>query len=94
MIQQNHRAVIQVSRYDETYRDCGLLDQMGGLGAHSDTDYVTWPSGMLVTDFLRGKTNETCTFEDYKQHSTFDLEILEVSPESGVAKDFTCPSWG
>lgn len=29
----------KVSRYDETYRDCGLLDQMGGLGAHSDTDY-------------------------------------------------------
>ena len=28
-----------MSRYDETYRDCGLLDQMGGLGAHSDHDY-------------------------------------------------------
>lgn len=29
----------KVSRYDETYRDCGLLDQMGGLGAHSDRDF-------------------------------------------------------
>ncbi|CAK9017905.1 unnamed protein product [Durusdinium trenchii] len=29
----------KVSRYDETYRDCGLLDQMGGLGARSDHDY-------------------------------------------------------
>mmetsp|Transcript_10929 Transcript_10929/g.26268 ORF Transcript_10929/g.26268 Transcript_10929/m.26268 type:complete len:626 (-) Transcript_10929:270-2147(-) len=29
----------KVARYDETYRDCGLLDQMGGIGAHSDGDY-------------------------------------------------------
>ena len=28
-----------MNRYDETYRDCGLLDQMGGLGARSDNDY-------------------------------------------------------
>lgn len=31
-----------MSRYDETYRDCGLLDQMGGLGAHSDRDFEPW----------------------------------------------------
>eukprot|EP00928_Gymnodinium_smaydae_P016793 TRINITY_DN16356_c0_g3_i1.p1 TRINITY_DN16356_c0_g3~~TRINITY_DN16356_c0_g3_i1.p1 ORF type:complete len:687 (-),score=153.55 TRINITY_DN16356_c0_g3_i1:25-2004(-) len=29
----------KVARYDEEYRDCGLLNQMGGLGAHSDEDY-------------------------------------------------------
>lgn len=64
----------QVSRYDETYRDCGLLDQMGGLGAHSDTDYVTWPTGVLVTDFLKGRVRnhghlvQTANrFPDYKE---------------------------
>eukprot|EP00929_Paragymnodinium_shiwhaense_P032328 TRINITY_DN17938_c0_g1_i1.p1 TRINITY_DN17938_c0_g1~~TRINITY_DN17938_c0_g1_i1.p1 ORF type:complete len:619 (-),score=139.89 TRINITY_DN17938_c0_g1_i1:273-2129(-) len=29
----------KVARYDASYRDCGLLNQMGGLGAHSDEDY-------------------------------------------------------
>eukprot|EP00930_Biecheleria_cincta_P073184 TRINITY_DN60501_c0_g1_i1.p1 TRINITY_DN60501_c0_g1~~TRINITY_DN60501_c0_g1_i1.p1 ORF type:complete len:615 (+),score=99.78 TRINITY_DN60501_c0_g1_i1:42-1847(+) len=29
----------KVARYDENYRDCGLLNQMGGIGAHSDSDY-------------------------------------------------------
>eukprot|EP00931_Biecheleriopsis_adriatica_P009611 TRINITY_DN11067_c0_g1_i1.p1 TRINITY_DN11067_c0_g1~~TRINITY_DN11067_c0_g1_i1.p1 ORF type:complete len:643 (-),score=136.29 TRINITY_DN11067_c0_g1_i1:297-2192(-) len=29
----------KVARYDEQYRDCGLLNQMGGIGAHSDDDY-------------------------------------------------------
>jgi len=31
----------KVARYDENYRDCGLLNQMGGLGAHSEADYTT-----------------------------------------------------
>lgn len=31
----------KVARYDEDYRDCGALNQMGGLGAHSDDDYNT-----------------------------------------------------
>jgi len=31
----------KVARYDEEYRDCGLLNQMGGLGAHSDADFQT-----------------------------------------------------
>mmetsp|Transcript_89996 Transcript_89996/g.288627 ORF Transcript_89996/g.288627 Transcript_89996/m.288627 type:complete len:659 (+) Transcript_89996:51-2027(+) len=31
----------KVARYDEAYRDCGTLNQMGGLGAHSDQDYET-----------------------------------------------------
>lgn len=34
----------KVARYDEVYRDCGLLNQMGGLGAHSDADYATLQS--------------------------------------------------
>lgn len=34
----------KVARYDEPYRDCGLLNQMGGIGAHSDADY-----GMLTS---------------------------------------------
>lgn len=29
----------KVARYDEIYRDCGPLNQMGGIGAHSDEDY-------------------------------------------------------
>jgi len=29
----------KVARYDEAYRDCGVLNQMGGIGAHSDEDY-------------------------------------------------------
>jgi len=29
----------KVARYDEHYRDCGPLNQMGGLGAHSDLDF-------------------------------------------------------
>lgn len=29
----------KVQRYDEEYRDCGKLTQMGGIGAHSDADY-------------------------------------------------------
>jgi len=31
----------KVARYDENYRDCGALNQMGGIGAHSDADYET-----------------------------------------------------
>lgn len=30
----------KVARYDEKYRDCGVLNQMGGIGAHSDEDYA------------------------------------------------------
>jgi len=29
----------KVMNYDEDYRDCGFLNQMGGIGAHSDRDY-------------------------------------------------------
>eukprot|EP00927_Polykrikos_kofoidii_P025531 TRINITY_DN22915_c1_g1_i1.p1 TRINITY_DN22915_c1_g1~~TRINITY_DN22915_c1_g1_i1.p1 ORF type:complete len:703 (+),score=87.54 TRINITY_DN22915_c1_g1_i1:66-2174(+) len=29
----------KVARYDEAYRDCGLLNQMGGIGAHCADDY-------------------------------------------------------
>jgi len=29
----------KVARYDDIYRDCGALNQMGGIGAHSDSDY-------------------------------------------------------
>jgi len=29
----------KVARYDELYRNCGPLNQMGGIGAHSDDDY-------------------------------------------------------
>jgi len=29
----------KVARYDDTYRDCGLLNQSGGIGAHSDEDF-------------------------------------------------------
>lgn len=31
----------KVARYDKEYRDCGLMNQMGGLGAHSDDDFQT-----------------------------------------------------
>jgi len=31
----------KVARYDDVYRDCGVLNQMGGIGAHSDADYAT-----------------------------------------------------
>eukprot|EP00930_Biecheleria_cincta_P070095 TRINITY_DN57752_c0_g1_i1.p1 TRINITY_DN57752_c0_g1~~TRINITY_DN57752_c0_g1_i1.p1 ORF type:complete len:628 (-),score=106.51 TRINITY_DN57752_c0_g1_i1:115-1998(-) len=31
----------KVARYDEAYRNCGALNQMGGIGAHSDRDYDT-----------------------------------------------------
>lgn len=37
---------VKVARYDESYRDCGLLNQMGGIGAHTDDDY------RLLEDFL------------------------------------------
>merc|ERR1739848_485932 len=29
----------KVARYDDTYRDCGFLNQLGGIGAHSDEDF-------------------------------------------------------
>lgn len=29
----------KVARYDRPYRDCGVLEQMGGLGAHTEEDY-------------------------------------------------------
>mmetsp|Transcript_50518 Transcript_50518/g.163549 ORF Transcript_50518/g.163549 Transcript_50518/m.163549 type:complete len:683 (-) Transcript_50518:145-2193(-) len=34
----------KVARYDETYRNCGSLNQMGGIGAHSEADYETLQS--------------------------------------------------
>jgi FMN phosphatase YigB (HAD superfamily) len=36
----------KVARYDDEYRDCGLLNQMGGLGAHNHEDY------QLIKEFL------------------------------------------
>lgn len=29
----------KVARYDEKYRECGILNQLGGLGSHHDADY-------------------------------------------------------
>jgi len=29
----------KVTHYDESYRDCGMLYDMGGIGAHSEADY-------------------------------------------------------
>mmetsp|Transcript_30541 Transcript_30541/g.54608 ORF Transcript_30541/g.54608 Transcript_30541/m.54608 type:complete len:675 (-) Transcript_30541:68-2092(-) len=37
----------KVARYDEVYRGAGLLNQMGGIGAHSDSDY------QALKDFLQ-----------------------------------------
>mmetsp|Transcript_2074 Transcript_2074/g.4807 ORF Transcript_2074/g.4807 Transcript_2074/m.4807 type:complete len:657 (+) Transcript_2074:1192-3162(+) len=34
----------KVARYDEVYRDCGTLNQMGGIGAHNDSDYASLTS--------------------------------------------------
>lgn len=34
----------KVARYDDTYRDCGFLNQMGGIGAHRDEDYESLKS--------------------------------------------------
>lgn len=31
----------KVQHYDDLYRDCGLLHQMGGIGAHTIEDYET-----------------------------------------------------
>eukprot|EP00401_Gymnodinium_catenatum_P062891 CAMPEP_0117580770 /NCGR_PEP_ID=MMETSP0784-20121206/65412_1 /TAXON_ID=39447 /ORGANISM="" /LENGTH=635 /DNA_ID=CAMNT_0005380919 /DNA_START=40 /DNA_END=1948 /DNA_ORIENTATION=+ len=31
----------KVARYDDIYWDCGALNQLGGIGAHSDEDYKT-----------------------------------------------------
>ena len=28
-----------MARYDEVYRNCGPLNQLGGIGAHSDQAY-------------------------------------------------------
>ena len=30
---------IKVARYDEEYMDMGLIQNMGGIGAHDDADY-------------------------------------------------------
>jgi len=41
---ESHSRVMRyckVARYDESYRDCGLLTQMGGIGAHSEEDFDT-----------------------------------------------------
>eukprot|EP00439_Symbiodinium_sp_Y106_P085655 s519_g29.t1 len=31
----------KVARYDEVYRNCGPLNQLGGIGAHSEEDFET-----------------------------------------------------
>lgn len=31
----------KVPRYDDIYRDCGLLNQLGGIGAHDSSDFAT-----------------------------------------------------
>lgn len=44
----------KVARYDEAYRNCGALNQMGGIGAHSDRDY----------DMLRAFVERPWDFQD------------------------------
>lgn len=31
----------KVPRFDDVYRDCGLLNQLGGIGAHDESDFET-----------------------------------------------------
>lgn len=42
---------VKVARYDENYRDCGLLNQMGGLGARNEEDFE------VIKNFIREPWN-------------------------------------
>ena len=62
----------KVARYDETYRDCGLLDQMGGIGAHSDGDYDE------LRTFLRQPW-------DYPYPTRAEMSPMKKNASSGIS---------
>eukprot|EP00446_Apocalathium_sp_SHHI-4_P002868 CAMPEP_0177193036 /NCGR_PEP_ID=MMETSP0367-20130122/22222_1 /TAXON_ID=447022 ORGANISM="Scrippsiella hangoei-like, Strain SHHI-4" /NCGR_SAMPLE_ID=MMETSP0367 /ASSEMBLY_ACC=CAM_ASM_000362 /LENGTH=602 /DNA_ID=CAMNT_0018640883 /DNA_START=162 /DNA_END=1970 /DNA_ORIENTATION=- len=48
----------KVMRYDENYRDCGLLYQMGGIGAHTSEDFD------LLVNFVKNPWEYPCELPD------------------------------
>jgi len=70
----------KVARYDEVYRDCGVLNQMGGLGAHSDQDYETLKSFVERPWEYPYETQPRAENQDGSR--AFRHGVLDVSPSS------------
>jgi len=79
----------KVARYDEVYRDCGLLNQMGGIGARCESDFDTlvafveepWKYPWPTEDEIVQTQGEKTTFVDFpeiqigcRHHTEDDLE--------------------
>jgi len=61
----------KVARYDDNYRDCGLLNQMGGLGAHSDEDYS------ILVNFIDNPWEYP--YESSKRRATIESATVSAS---------------
>lgn len=64
----------KVARYDKEYRDCGILTGMGGIGAHSNTDFTK------LTDFVEHPSKyhvevTNIVLERFKSEPNVQLEL-------------------
>jgi len=81
----------KVSRYDNIYRDCGQLNQMGGIGAHSDEDYETlkqfllqpWEYPYEPSPVIGGETDE---FREDKAAARPRFQLLRADTDDEVSK--------
>jgi hypothetical protein len=65
----------KVARYDADYRDCGALNQLGGIGAHSDDDYRS------IKDFVRNPWH----YSQVTDQTVSDVELNKSDREGDDA---------
>jgi len=81
----------KVARYDNTYRDCGHLNQMGGIGAHRDEDYESlkqfllqpWDYPYEPTPLIGGETDE---FSEDKAAPKPRFQLLRADTDDEMCK--------
>lgn len=83
--QENPASLVRyckVPRYDEIYRNCGPLNQMGGIGAHSDADYES------LLAFVRTPWGFAQDAGDSLETDVVDLETTNLQREGEVEEEF------
>lgn len=85
---ENHTAVLRcckVARYDDEYRDQGLLVHMGGIGAKTDEDYTTL--SQFVKKPWRYRVKEDRADVSFTMSATLSIDI---PPDAGIQLERRC----
>lgn len=89
----------KVARYDEVYRNCGPLNQLGGIGAHSEEDFETLkafiaePWAFQEPSFEKEQGEEGAVAErlDASRMSSRSEELRKL-PRSRLSRSNSSPS--